>query len=63
MKAVNATRFILVMFLIYTGGGSIAVAQFFPGRVTGSVRDAQGAAVAGATVKLSNLDSKILFRH
>jgi hypothetical protein len=45
------------MFLIYTCGGSIAVAQFFPGRVTGSVRDAQGAAVAGATVKLSNLDT------
>src|SRR6202044_2604032 len=57
MKTVNATRFILVMFLIYTCGGSIAVAQFFPGRVTGSVRDAQGAAVAGATVKLSNLDT------
>src|ERR1700735_594069 len=57
MKTVNATRFILVMFLIYTCGGSIAVAQFFPGRVTGSVADAQGAAVAGATVKLSNLDT------
>jgi hypothetical protein len=57
MKTVNATRFILVMFLRYTCGGSIAVAQFFPSRVTGSVGDAQGAAVAGATVKLSNLDT------
>ena len=57
MKTVSATRFIWVMFLIYTCGGSIAVAQFFPGRVTGIVRDAQGAAVAGATVKLSNLDT------
>jgi hypothetical protein len=34
--------------------GSFASAQFFPGRITGTVRDGQGAAVPGATIKLSN---------
>jgi hypothetical protein len=34
--------------------GSDVAAQIFPGRVTGTVRDEQGATVAGATVKLSN---------
>ena len=29
-------------------------AQIFPGRITGTVTDAQGAAVGGATVKLTN---------
>lgn len=29
-------------------------AQIFPGRITGTVKDSQGAAVPGATVKLSN---------
>jgi hypothetical protein len=57
MKTVKAMRFILAMFLLCTCGAAIAVAQFFPGRITGSVRDAQGAAVAGATVKLTNLDT------
>src|SRR5215468_3546871 len=33
---------------------SVADAQLFPGRITGVVRDAQGAVVAGANVKLSN---------
>jgi uncharacterized surface anchored protein len=34
-------------------GTSASVAQVFPGRITDTVRDSQGAVVAGATVKLS----------
>jgi hypothetical protein len=41
-----------LVFLL--GSGIPCSAQFFPGRISGTVRDAQGAAVAGATVKLSN---------
>lgn len=58
MKAVHIKRFVVsVVFLLVIGGGSNALAQLFPGRITGSVHDAQGAVVAGATVKLSNLDT------
>ncbi|MGH9734125.1 MAG: TonB-dependent receptor domain-containing protein [Candidatus Acidiferrales bacterium] len=34
-----------------------ASAQLFPGRVTGTVRDSQGAAVPGATLKLTNVST------
>src|ERR1700754_1497099 len=35
-------------------GAATSSAQIFPGRITGTVTDSQGAAVAGATIKLSN---------
>jgi len=34
-------------------GAAASIAQVFPGRITGTVRDPQGAVVAGATVKLT----------
>jgi hypothetical protein len=34
-------------------GASASMAQVFPGRITGTVRDSQGGVVAGATVKLT----------
>ena len=34
-------------------GASASIAQVFPGRITGTVRDSQGGVVAGATVKLT----------
>jgi len=42
-----------VLFLIVSAV-SICTSQIFPGRVTGRVVDAQGAVVAGASVKLAN---------
>jgi hypothetical protein len=42
--------FLVGIFLLATS----ASAQLFPGRITGTVRDAQGAVVPGATVKLTN---------
>src|SRR5246127_3463196 len=53
VKNLAAIRIASVLFLLLFSG-SFALAQLFPGRITGVVRDAQGAAVAGATVKLSN---------
>src|SRR5580704_15164754 len=43
-----------VPVLLWLVCGCFAEAQLFPGRITGVVRDAQGAVVAGATVKLTN---------
>jgi len=43
--------FVLVLILTCAGNSS---AQLFPGRVTGVVRDTQGAAIPDAGVKLSN---------
>ncbi len=42
----------LVAFVLFATTGLIA--QIFPGRITGTVRDAQGAVVSGANVKLQN---------
>ena len=54
MKHVLAVRFIFAaLFLVLFCAGTSS-AQLFPGRITGAVRDAQGAAVPGATVKLTN---------
>jgi Carboxypeptidase regulatory-like domain/TonB dependent receptor len=45
----------LALTLVLLLGGSVpCLAQLFPGRITGTVRDAQGATIAGATVKLTN---------
>jgi hypothetical protein len=48
------TRILLLAVLFTLLGASGIAAQIFPGRVTGTVRDEQGATVAGATVKLTN---------
>src|SRR5262249_49654452 len=45
----------VVLALVFLLASSIpCLAQLFPGRISGTVRDAQGAAIASATVKLSN---------
>src|SRR5215470_12610251 len=53
MKIAGAWRLnTIVMFLLVSS--LLATAQLFPGRITGTVRDVQGAAITGAAVKLSN---------
>src|SRR5262249_17455751 len=49
----GALRLNGVVFLIVVSS-MLATAQLFPGRITGTVRDVQGAAITRATVKLSN---------
>ena len=48
------SRFASLVVVVIAFAVTSSVAQLFPGRVTGRVHDAQGAAVAGATVKLTN---------
>jgi hypothetical protein len=54
VKKFLAGRFISAAVFLILVCGLPAAAQLFPGRVTGTVRDAQNAAVPGAMVKLSN---------
>jgi hypothetical protein len=54
VENLRVSRMLTSVVLLWLVCGPFAVAQLFPGRITGVVRDAQGAAVAGATVKLSN---------
>lgn len=53
VKNFRAVRIASVLLLLLFSG-SLASAQLFPGRITGVVHDSQGAAVAGANVKLVN---------
>ena len=47
-------RFAPLVAVLVSFAASVSLAQLFPGRVTGRVRDAQGAAVSGATAKLTS---------
>src|SRR5437899_2588868 len=48
------SRFTSLVVVLITFAVGSSVRQVFPGRITGTVRDAQGAVVPGATVKVSN---------
>ncbi|MGA8144502.1 MAG: carboxypeptidase-like regulatory domain-containing protein, partial [Candidatus Acidiferrales bacterium] len=51
IRTVRLCFFAVVLILVCAGSSA---AQLFPGRITGVVRDTQGASVPGATVKLTN---------
>jgi len=48
---------VLLAVIVIALATTTSVAQLFPGRVTGRVRDEQGAVVSGATLKLTNPDT------
>ena len=53
----KSLRFAFILFFPFVAllvSAGTASAQLFPGRVTGVVRDAQGATIPDATVKLTN---------
>jgi hypothetical protein len=54
LKSVFASRFVSAVVFFILACALTSSAQLFPGRITGTVQDAQGAAVPGATVKLLN---------
>jgi len=54
MLSVRVARFLFVTVFSLLFCGAL-LAQMFPGRITGTVRDAQGAVVQGATLKLVNV--------
>lgn len=55
MLNVRAAWLLLVSVCFVLSCELFLAAQMFPGRITGTVRDSQGAAVAGATLKLVNV--------
>ena len=59
----NKTRFAFprlpLILALLTLAAQFSAAQLFPGRIAGTVRDVQGAVVAGATVKLANMATGI----
>src|SRR6202050_4092506 len=52
MQKVLVSRFVLAVVFLVLVCALTSEAQLFPGRITGTVQDAQGAALPGATVKL-----------
>jgi len=57
MLRVPYYRYLVTLAVLVLTGLAVAPnssAQIFPGRISGTVQDAQGAAIAGATVKLTN---------
>jgi hypothetical protein len=54
MKSLHILGRCLAVAILAGFAALACLAQQFPGRITGTVKDAQGAAVPGATVKLTN---------
>src|SRR5262245_53564398 len=50
---------VLLMVIIYSGLSGGALAQTITGRISGAVTDSNGGAVAGATVKVTNVGTDI----
>ncbi|MFZ0737378.1 MAG: TonB-dependent receptor [Candidatus Acidiferrales bacterium] len=54
LNCIRACKMVGGALLLLVLTAATASAQLFPGRITGTVMDSQGAAVPGATVKLTN---------
>ena len=57
-KSLQALVLMVVVFLV--GSGALAIAQGTSGSLTGQVTDPTGAAVVGATVTLTNVDTNLI---
>ena len=59
---VHVLRALLVAFALCFGLAGTAVAQEITGSIVGTVKDANGAVVKGATVTVTNSDTKLVVR-
>src|SRR5881275_776666 len=55
-------RVVFVAIALFLGLTGIAVAQEITGSIVGAVKDSNGAGVAGATVTITNSDTKLVVR-
>ena len=55
-------RVVFIAVALVFGLTGIAVAQEITGSIVGTVKDSNGAAVAGATVRITNSDTKLAVR-
>ncbi len=63
ISAKSLQALVLMLVVILVGSGALAIAQGASGSLTGQVTDPTGAAVVGATVTLTNVDTSLIQRE